>query len=357
VTVTAPVAMTPPTAAPTLTVAPGGTLSFAGTATDTTGLQTVEISLRNNTTREALASDGTWGVNSVSAFYRVSPLNLNGTSYNWSYTSVPLTPGLYTFQVRATNTLGLTTSSSNYGRLSITAQVPGDAFPNGLLSFTGVDQNIDVLHLNLAGTATDNFGVSAVKISLRDLDTGRYVQPNGTMSTGFATLNATLDSPGATSTTFLLSVDLPTKGEFSVEAWAVDTAGQQDTSTNGATARYLVYPGDTDPTLEPNGTPVDGQVYTDSRIVIGGRAIDDVGMSRVEIQIVNSLNQGMNSSGTFGSSQPWIAAFLTSPGSPGSNFSYTSPVIPSGSYTVRVRAIDNYGQVQQTPRVAVVTVA
>ena len=358
VTITSPVAMTPPTSVPAVVVAPGGTMSFAGTATDTTGLSTVEIFLRNNTTREALAADGTWGVNSVAAFHRVSPINLSGTSYDWSYTSVPLTPGLYTFQVRATNTLGLTTTSSNYGRLSITAQVPGDAFPNGLLNFTGTDQNIDVLHLNLAGTATDNFGVSAVRVALRDLDTGRYVQPNGTMSTGFATVNATLGSPGATSTTFTLSIDLPTKGEFSVEAFAIDTAGQQDTSTNGATARYLVYPGDTDPTLETaNYTPVEGHAYTDQRIVVGGRAVDDVGISRVEVQIVNSLNQGMNSSGNFGSSQPWISVFLTSPGSPGSNFSYTSPVIPAGSYSVRVRAIDNYGQVQQTPRVTAVTVA
>ena len=55
-------------------------------------------------------------------------------------------------------------------------------------------------------------------------------------------------------------------------------------------------------------------------------------------------------------SYPRISAFLTSPGSPGSNYAYTSPVIPAGTYTVIVRAVDNYGQVQQTPRIATVTV-
>ena len=46
----------------------------------------------------------------------------------------------------------------------------------------------------------------------------------------------------------------------------------------------------------------------------------------------------MSSSGTFTStSASYRTAFLNSPGSPGSNFSYTTPTIPPGSYTVLVR--------------------
>ena len=40
---------------------PGGRVTFTGTATDDQSLATVEVSLRNSTTREGLASDGTWG--------------------------------------------------------------------------------------------------------------------------------------------------------------------------------------------------------------------------------------------------------------------------------------------------------
>ena len=80
----------------------------------------------------------------------------------------------------------------------------GDAFPDGRLSFTGTDASIEVLHLDLAGTATDDKGVAAVRVALEDQDTGRYVQPNGTMAAAFATLNATLASPNATSTTWTL---------------------------------------------------------------------------------------------------------------------------------------------------------
>ncbi|MFI5836253.1 hypothetical protein ACIA5A_21520 [Micromonospora sp. NPDC051300] len=356
VAITAPVAMTPPATAPPLTVAPGAPITFAGTARDEDALKSVEIYLRNTTTREALAADGTWGADSVAAYHRISPTNLDAATFDWSFTTVPLTSGVYDFRVRATDNLGLTTSSANLGRLTVTAQTPGDAFPNGLLSFTGTDQNVDRLHLDLAGTATDDKGVRAVRVALRDLDTGRYVQPGGTMAAAFATVDATLASPDGTSTAFTLSIDLPTKGTYSVEAWAVDTAGQQDGSTAGATAKYLVYPGDLDPTLEPSITPVEGEVYTGGRIVVSGRAVDDVGMQRVEVQITNSAGQGMNAAGTFGRAGTWIATFLTSPGSPGSNFAYTSPAVPAGAYSVTIRGMDNHGQYQQPPRTVSVTV-
>jgi large repetitive protein len=81
-------------------------------------------------------------------------------------------------------------------------------------------------------------------------------------------------------------------------------------------------------------------------------------MQEVEVAIVNSLGQYMSSSGGFPStSQSGRSAFLNSPGSPGSNFSYTTPLISSGAYMVRVRAIDIYDQVQLVPRYVNVTVS
>jgi PKD repeat protein len=358
VAINAPAPMTPPTAAPTYTVTPGGRLTFSGTANDTDDLASVEISLRNNTTREQLAADGTWGTDVVQDWYRLNTGNINDTSYNWSYqTLFNLTPGQYSFSVRATDEIGLTTSSTNQGRLTINAQVAGDAFPDGRLTFTGTDSSIETLHLDLTGTATDDKGVGAVRIALEDQDTGRYVQPNGTMAAAFATLPATLASPNGTTTAFTLGVDLPTKGEFAVTAFAVDTAGQQDTSTSGATARYLVYPGDLDPWLNENlASPTEGTAFTEARIFVSGRADDDTAMGSVQVAIVNSAGQYMSSSGSFGASESWRSAFLNSPGTPGSNYSYTTPVIPSGAYKVRVRAVDAYGQVQPTPREVNVTV-
>ncbi|ONI67685.1 hypothetical protein BWI15_31810 [Kribbella sp. ALI-6-A] len=359
VSISSPVTMIPPTTVQTVVVTPGQPLTFAGSANDEQSLQNVEIQLRNSTTRENLAADGTWGVDAIAGWYRVAPQNLNQASYNWSYTTpFNLKPGTYSFSVRATDHLGLTTSNSNQGRLTLSAQVPGDAPPDGRLTVTGTVTGGQVLHLDLTGTATDDVGVAEVRVALEDQDTNRYLQPNGSMAATFATLPATLATPGGTSTTWSLPVDLPTQGDWSVTAFAYDTAGQQDTSTSGATARYRIYPGDNPPTLnEALLTPNEGNEFTDGKIFVTGRAEDDQAMQRVEIGIVNSLGQYMSSSGTFTSTNAsWRTAFLTSPGTPGSNFSYTTPVIPAGAYTVRVRAVDQHDQVTPVPSERHVTV-
>ena len=348
VTISSPISVIPPIVPPVVVVTPGSPITFSGTASDDDRLTQVLITLRNTTTRENLAADGSWGVNVAAGSYRVSPLNINAPTFSWTYTTpFNLTPGTYTFTVRAIDNLGLTTVTTNRGTLTVTAQVPGDAFPNGLLDFSLTDQTPEVLHLNLTGTATDDHGVESVRVALLDSDTGRYLQPNGTLASTFATINATLASPNATSTTFLLSVDLPQAGNYGVTAWAWDTAGQQDPLTVGATARYLVYPGDLDPTFDPNlGSPLSGTAFNQGVIVVTGRANDDTSIARVEVGIINSTGLYMNANGTFTANVPvWRTAFLNSPGSAGSNFAFTTPVIPTGTYSVTERATDAHGQV------------
>ncbi len=55
-------------------MAPGSPVTFSGTATDDEGLHDVQITLRNSTTRENLATDGTWGVGLTAGSYRISPV-------------------------------------------------------------------------------------------------------------------------------------------------------------------------------------------------------------------------------------------------------------------------------------------
>ncbi|GAA1510149.1 hypothetical protein GCM10009788_13170 [Nocardioides humi] len=345
VSITQPATMVPPTAAQTVNVTPGSPLTFAGSANDDEALAAVTITLRNNSTGERLAADGSWGTGVVAGSYRISPVNLNQPSYNWSYTTpFNLTPGSYTFTVSASDRIGLSTSSANQGRLTLNAQIPGDSPPNGLLDVTGTVTGQQVLLLNLTGRATDDKGVAQVGVTIRDADTSRYLQPNGTMSASMAMLYATLANPGATNTTWSLNVALPTQGDWNVTAFAIDTAGQQDPTTTGATARYPIYPGDRPPVLnEALLSPTEGTTFPDGKIFVSGRAEDDQAMQEVQVAIVNAAGQYMSSTGTFTSTAAsWRTAFLNSPGTPGSNFSYTTPVIPPGAYTVRVRAIDHH---------------
>ena len=340
VSIGAPATMIPPTAAPTLVVAPGGPLTFSGSAEDDGTLNNVQIRLRNTTTRENLSVGGVWGPDLPMDWHTISPVSLDESSYNWSYTTpFNLRPGSYSFEVRATDDLGLQTASADQGKLSINAQVVGDAAPDARLNVTGTVTGGQTLQLDLAGTATDNLGVSDVRVTLLDGDTSRYLQPDGTLATAYAELPATLATPGATSTTWTYGVALPQGGDWNVTALAFDTVGQQDTSTSGATARYRIYPGDVPPTMTENLlAPEEGTTFTDGRIFVSGRSEDDQAMQRVEVAVVNSVGRYMNASGAFpNTTVTWITAFLTSPGTVGSNFSFSTPVVPAGAYTVRVR--------------------
>ena len=93
------------------------------------------------------------------------------------------------------------------------------------------------------------------------------------------------------------------------------------------------------------GQPQNGASFSDGKIVVTGRAEDapdaNASIAAVEVGIVNSAGQYMSSAGTFTSTTPsFRTAFLNSPGSAGSNYSYTTPVIPAGTYSVHVRARD-----------------
>lgn len=354
VTISDPVAMTPPFTVPAVTVAPGGRLTFAGTAYDDEGLRNVEVSLRNTTTRENLGNDCTWGVNVSAGNCRVSPVDIGGQTYNWSWTTpFDLSAGSYTFTVRATDDSELTTASANRGQLTINVQIPGDLPPDTTMSFTApTDESYP---LSLAGTATDDKGVASVKVSLQDRDTGRYLQPDGSTAAAFATRDATLTAPGDPSTGWSLNLTLPTGGNWTFTAMAFDTAGQQDVSTTGATGTYRFYPDDGPPSLSDTlGQPQSDAEFSDGRIVVTGRAEDapdaSAGIASVQVAVVNSLGQYMSSAGTFTSTTPGFRnAFLNSPGSVGSNYSFTTPVIPVGTYTVIVQPVDVHGQIG-TPR-------
>jgi PKD repeat protein len=359
VSISAPAVMNPPTANSPLLLAPGSPLTFSGSAIDDQGLDYVQISLRNTTTRENLAADGTWSTNAIQGYYRVSPLtSLPGSSYNWTYTTpFNLRPGTYSFTVRAVDDLGLATASANQGRLTINVQVPGDAFPDGTLNVTGTQTGLQVLHLDLAGTATDDLGVSSVKVSVQERDTSRYVQSDGTLAVAYSLLDATLANPGAASTTWTLPLDLPDEGDYSVTAYAYDTSDQQDPSTTGATARYPIYPGDLPPYFVNDFSPTEGTVFVDAKIFVSGRLEDDRQMADAQIAIINSAGQYLSSTGTFTSTTAsWRTAFLNSVGTPGSNFSYTTPAIPSGDYTVLARGVDNNGFITAVPNERHVTV-
>ena len=170
-------------------MAPGSPLTFSGTATDDEGLNYVEITLRNSATRENLAADGTWGTDVQAGDHRISTgLDIGGTSYNWSYTTpFNLTPG----------TLHVLGEGDRRPRPDDVVGQPGppdDQRPGPRRRVperarsrpTGTQPQVQVLHLDLAGAATDDIGVSAVRVTVEEQDSGRYLQPNGSLAAAYS---------------------------------------------------------------------------------------------------------------------------------------------------------------------------
>jgi PKD repeat protein len=346
VTIAQPVEMTPPFTVPAVTAAPGDRITFSGNATDDAGLKNVEITFRNTTSGEGVANDCSFGPGGNGAC-RISPVDISGSVYNWTWTSPVLTPGTYTFTVRATDDEDLTTASANRGSLTINATYPGDNPPNTTMAFTAPTDGS--LTVNLAGAATDETGVTEVQVTLQERDTGRYLQANGTMAGTVAYRTATLAGAATNPTWSLPPITLPSGGNWRFSATAFDTRAQFDSTP--ATGTYTIYPGDGPPTLSDTlGQPQSGASFDAGKIIVTGRAEDApdqyASIASVQVGIVNSAGQWMSSSGTFPNTTPsYRTAFLNSPGSTGSNYSYTTPVIPAGIYTVRVRPVDVHNQI------------
>ena len=280
-------------------------------------------------------------------------MDISGSNYNWTWTTpFNLSPGTYSFTVRATDDEDLTTSSTNQGRLTINAQLrrrPPAEHHDGFTAPT--DESLSV---NLAGTATDDLGVASVRVSLQDRDTGRYLQANGTMAATIAYRDATLGTPDATSTTWSLPpITLPDRRQLAVHRHRLRHARPAGREPGHRQLPGL--PGRRPPALSDTlGQPQNGASFNDGKIVVTGRAEDArtqyASIASVQVGVVNSAGQYMSSTGTFTSTTAsYRTAFLNSPGSAGSNYSYTTPVIPAGTYSVLVRPVDVHNQIGVEP--------
>ena len=365
VSISTPGSVVPPTAPQLVTVEPGEKMTFSGTATDDGYIKSVYVALLNNSTGENLTTDGTWGIDNGLNLYKL-PVTPEPTeqTYDWSWTTPQnLTPGNYTFAVVAMDNENITTPTTAWAIMTMNAVVNGDAPPDAELTTKGVQLPSENLTLNLTGTATDAQGVAEVRLVLKDLDTSRYYHQDGSVSSSYTSIPASVATENGTSTSWSRTVELPNEGNWNVTAYAVDTAGQRDLATTGATARYPIYPGDVAPTLTDNLlAPTENASFTEGKIFVSGRAEDTnapnktAAIAKVEVAIVDAAGKYLSSAGTFGS-ESWRAAFLTSPGTAGSNFAYTTPVVPAGNYTIKVRAIDQHGLVTATPSERHVTVS
>jgi hypothetical protein len=323
-------------------------LTIEGMASDDGAVDLIEVRVRNDLTRYGMQANGLYGPNA--GYYRVTPVPQGGTTVTWTVTTPPLPPGVYTVQARAYDDLGVRTPSADYARVSVAAVVPGDEPPDTRLDGPAYTQDIDTLDITVGGTASDDRGVEQVMVQIYNWSLFRWVAADGSFVSGRTWIPASVATPGAIATTWSLPLSLAGPGRFTMTAVAVDDASQWDPDSAAATAEWLIFPGDADPTIELSA-PTTGEVVT-TFIPVGGRAFDDTGVDAVEVQIIDDSGQFLTAGGSWSKDPVWIDAFVTNPRGLSTNWSYASPDLPPGTYTILARSRDINRQLLQVPAAA-----
>ena len=109
VTIAAPAVMIPPVTIPALTMAPGQPGDVLGHGDRRRGPARRHDQPAEHGDRREPRGRRHVGHQRQGGYHRISPLDIGGTTYNWSYTTpFNLTSGTYSFSVRASDDLGLT---------------------------------------------------------------------------------------------------------------------------------------------------------------------------------------------------------------------------------------------------------
>ncbi len=206
---------------------------LSGTATDGSGVARLEGAVMNRATGQWWnATTATWG---AFVWNDVPITTAGGTEVTWSWT--PNTgPGDFFLQTRAIDVAGNVESSRATSRYSVVAGVVDSADPDTMLHQPSGDVVLST-PVQIFGGATDDVGVAAVEVAVKDRATNLWWNQS-TMSWGAFHGNTTvLGSPGATSTFWGWEPSFG-PGDYYVQARAVDTAGKVDASR--AATRFSV---------------------------------------------------------------------------------------------------------------------
>jgi hypothetical protein len=225
-TVTAPDTTAPETTAtgPAATIDPP-TATATGSATDNVGVASVTILVKNRDTNLWLKTDGTWGSTTAGAQRLAVLANPGAGTTTWSL-DIPLGPGNYQITARARDAAGnqdATAASRNF-----TVRSADTVAPDGTMSSPANNSTVPMGPVLLQGAATDNVGVASVALGIQDTVSKQWLRPDGTWSATYTTIQATLASAGAASTTWQFAFTPPIARTYGVSVIAKDTSNNTD---------------------------------------------------------------------------------------------------------------------------------
>ena len=221
-----------------------GAVTVVGTATDDRGVAAVDVAIQDTAANLWLQGDGTWGTTFTT---RPAVLDSAGMSMTTWTLDLNLSDGSYAVDARATDTAGLTDGSSAWTPFSVDTTPADTSPPDAQVTSPTPGQVVSSSDLTIEGSATDDVGIATVTVAVRDTVARRWLQSDGsTWGSGYHAFDASLASPGATTTTWSLGLTLP-DGSYAVDVKAYDTSGNRDPSPPWV--RFDVLAGG------PDGTP------------------------------------------------------------------------------------------------------
>ncbi len=338
---TAPtVEVTSPEGNPTM---PGPDVTIRGTAADDRAVSNVHVQVRNNDTNEWLRPDGSWGQGARRLSATLDSPEARSTG--WSL-PLSLPDGNYGFDTVSQDSSG-NLSDKPWRRFTLSSATPDTTAPVIDVTSPAGNPTMPGPSVTIAGTATDDRGVSAVYVQLRDNTTNQWLRPDGTWGSGARRITATLASPGSGSTGWSLPLSLP-DGDYGFDSVATDAAGNLSDKPWRRFTLSSATPDTTAPAVEvtsPNGNPT----MPGPAVTITGTATDNRGVSAVYVQVRNNDTlQWLRPDGTFGAGARRITATVASPGATSTTWSLPLS-LADAPYGFDVQSVDAAGNGSTKP--------
>jgi hypothetical protein len=338
-TIVAGTAMMAPTAAhaadttpPTANFSLDGEGNFSGSAQDAVGVTGIEFALQDPATKTWLQADGTW--KAQFRYLAVSPLDPYAPgAVRWDI-ELPVGCGRWGFMARARDAAGNFNVFRPFSPIEIMCD---HTWPTATL-ITPQAITTPQTVTAVTGTASDNIGVGKVEVAIQRGDKGPWLKPDGTWTTGFAWVQATLAAPGAPSTSWSLPVTFTVAGVQHLQARVVDVYGLT-TVFQPRMAFFIGAAAGTVTTPAPDGTLSDPGTISGTAADVHRVVYVDVAVRRA------STNQWLKPNGTWAAGFAWNSATLSAPNTVATDWSFVLDAPAPGTYNLQVRMRDSRGDV------------
>lgn len=342
-------------------VQPLDPVTLTGTATDNTSVAQIELSIQDAATGLWWnASDSSWEPAKTAALAAWTSTPAPAPSVNWRYVfhGVSKASG-YIVEAKTRDASGNLSGVSvrTFATTGGTPPVPppppvlDTVRPDATVSTPTQNASLPFTTVNAAGVATDNVGVAAVKVALKNTATGQWWSGSG--STGFSTTfkwwDATLDTPGATTTGWTWPWLPKAAGTYQLQVEARDAAGNVDASKPMITFTVTSNPPDVVAPETALTSPSPGATLPTGPVAITGTATDDTAVAAVKLTIQNTATSQYWNGSAWSAAAATVNATLATPNTASSGWSYTFNSITAGTYSVSAAATDASNNADASP--------